>query len=254
MARFLLIHGAWHGGWCWSAVAERLSRAGHAVSAPDLPGLGADAANLTADIGLETHLAFALTELERIGGAIVCGHSYGGMLVRGLIDRRPDLVSGLVLIEALWPEDGEAAFDIVPPAVRDLFRARADSMGDGWRMPPPDVAQFAIADAALAAGIAARLSDHPRKTFEDPLRLRGPERLPESCSYVIATDRDPQPYAATAAALAAEGWTLRRNPGGHEMMMTQPELTTAALLEVAAKTRGSGSRRNNERKTDAQRA
>ncbi|NIA70827.1 alpha/beta hydrolase [Pelagibius litoralis] len=249
MARFLLLHGAWHGGWCWSAVAERLSRAGHSVSAPDLPGLGADAGNLTPDIGLETHLAFALTELDRLGGAILCGHSYGGMPARGLVDRRPDLIEGLMLIEALWPGDGEAAFDLVPKAFQDLFRGRAEAEGEGWRMPPPDVAQFAIADAALAADIAARLTDHPLKTFEDPLRLSGPARLPGPRSFVIAADRDPQPYAATAAALSQQGWTIKHHPGGHEMMMTQPGLVAEALLEVAA-----DSMSDTERKTDAQRA
>ncbi len=249
MARFLLLHGAWHGGWCWAAVAEKLNRAGHAVSAPDLPGLGADAGSLTPEIGLETHLAFALTELERLGGAIVCGHSYAGMLARGLVDRRPALIDGLVLIEALWPGNNETAFDIVPPAMGKLFRERAESAGEGWRMPPPDVAQFAIADEALAAAIAARLTDHPLKTFTDPLRLSGPATLPTDRRFVIAADRDPQPYAGTAAALSEEGWTVTRQPGGHEMMMTQPDLVAATLLQTAAK---AGAKR--ERKDNAQRA
>lgn len=244
MARFLLLHGAWHGGWCWSAVAERLESAGHRVSAPDLPGLGADAGSLSPDIGLETHLAFALDALESLGGGILCGHSYGGMLARGLVDRRPDLVTGLVLIEALWPGDGEAAFDVIPPAARERFREAAETAGQGWRLPQPDVAQFAIADAGLAQSIASRLTDHPLKTFTDPLRLSGPARLPRGPAFLIATDRDPQPYADTATALAAEGWAVMHHAGGHAMMMTAPDFVAAALLGAAAQTDLDRERRN----------
>lgn len=233
MATFLLLHGAWHGGWCWTAVAERLTTAGHRVEAPDLPGLGEDAANLSPDIGLENHLACAQAVLEDLQGAVVCGHSYGGVLARGLLDRCPDLVDGLVLIEALWPDDGQAALDCIAPAARTLFVQRTKDEGDGWRLPPPDPAQFALADPALHASIAARMTDHPFRTFQDPLRLTGPARFPETRRYLIATDRDPQPYAETAAALAAEGWTLVEHPGGHEMMVTQPQLVANLLLESA---------------------
>ena len=225
MMRFLLIHGAWHGGWCWDGIAERLRAEGHEVLAPDLPGLGEDSAALSPGIGLENHIAAAMPD----NPCILCAHSYGGMIARAIADRRPDRVTGIVLIEALWPDDGQSAFDLVSPERQAEFEAGIETQGEGWRMPVPDPAGFRIDDPVLRAGVAARMTDHPARTFRDPLRLTGPE--PPTGTYVIATDRDPQPYAATANLLRAQDWRVEAMPGGHELMLTQPARIADLLCE-----------------------
>ncbi|MGI9422915.1 MAG: alpha/beta hydrolase, partial [Hyphomicrobiaceae bacterium] len=208
---FLLIHGAWHGGWAWQAVAERLRMRGHEVQAPDLPGLGADAENLSPTIGLEDHIEAVLPDVPHL----LCAHSYGGMIARAIVDRRPDLIEGFVLIEALWPSNGQRALDVLAPAARSETERAIQNEGAGWRIPVPNVDRFAIPDSEIAAAVGQRLTPHPAKTFTDRIDLHAPSSLG---TYLIANDREPQPYAETAARLGAEGWTVQSASGGHELM------------------------------------
>ncbi len=224
--RFLLIHGAWHGGWAWEATATRLRAHGHDVVAPDLPGLGGDAENLSPDIGLETHIKAVLPETP----CVICAHSYAGMIARAIVDRRPQNTVGLVLIEALWPASGQSALDLLGPTAREAMENTIAADGDGWRIPVPDVSRFEFPDLAMARAVAQRLSPHPAKTFVDTLQIASTS---PPGTYLMSTDRNPQPYAETADRLKAEGWTIDTMPGGHELMLTQPERVAAALLAAA---------------------
>ena len=87
MATFVLVHGAWHGGWCWRFVRPLLS--GHEVYAPSLTGLGERKHLAHAGIDLETHIAdvVSLLEMEDLRNVILVGHSYGGMVITGAADR-----------------------------------------------------------------------------------------------------------------------------------------------------------------------
>lgn len=224
--RFLLIHGAWHGGWAFDAVADRLRTHGGYVLAPDLPGLAGDAHNLAPDIGLETHIEAVLPEAP----CIVCAHSYAGMIARALVDRTPEHVAGLVLIEALWPRGGQSALDLLAPAAREDMQNTIAMSGDGWRIPVPDVARFALPDPQMAQTVAQRLTPHPARTFGDRLEVASPS---PAGTYLISNDRTPQPYAETADRLRADGWTVDAMPGGHELMLTQPDRVAEALLAAA---------------------
>ena len=224
---FLLLHGAWHGGWAWDEVAQRLRAQGHHVEAPDLPGLGKDAGNLSRSIGLEDHIRAVVPSAP----TIICAHSYGGMVAHVIADRRPDLVSSMVLIEALWPEEGQCAFDLVADGARHLFVKRRDEEGDGWRMPSPDPRHFHLGNAQLERMVKSRMTDHPAKTFEESvvLKSRGP-----TGTYVIATDREPQSYSSIAGSLRKKGWQIVETTGGHELMLTQPELVTNILIKTTS--------------------
>ena len=227
--KFLLIHGAWHGGWAWDQVARELLRAGHEVIVPDLPGLGGDAHNLSKGIDLEQHIQFVMPDEP----CIVCGHSYGGLLVRAIVDRKPDVVIAAVLIEALWPENGQCALDLVPDIVRHDMQRKIDALGDGWRLPPPDPGVFKINNAALESQIAVKLSDQPARTFTDALYLmRQEETLPPG-SFILASDRQPQPYRKFANKLADQGWSIIETTGGHELPLTQPALVARTLQNSA---------------------
>ena len=89
MTNFVLVHGAWHGGWCWTRVAPLLRLAGHEVFAPTLTGLGERAHLASADVNLDTHIAdiLGVLESEELDDIVLCGHSYGGMVITGVAQR-----------------------------------------------------------------------------------------------------------------------------------------------------------------------
>ena len=105
MTTFVLVHGAWHGGWCWREVAGRLQSAGHRVFAPTLTGLADRSHLLTRETGLETHILdiVNLLEWEELDDAVLCGHSYGGMVVTGAADRAAGRLRALVYLDAFVP-------------------------------------------------------------------------------------------------------------------------------------------------------
>ena len=82
---FVLVHGAWHGGWCWQRVADRLRSGGHIVFTPTLTGLGERSHLLRAGIDLKTHIADVVNVMkwEQLSDVVLCGHSYGGFRWRG---------------------------------------------------------------------------------------------------------------------------------------------------------------------------
>jgi pimeloyl-ACP methyl ester carboxylesterase len=116
MARFVLIHGAWHGGWCWERVVPLLRAAGHQVLAPDLPGMGADRTPFAADV--LGQWADFVADLVRGAPepAVLVGHSRGGMVISEAAERAPDHVRVLVYV---------AAF-LLPPGVTIRQKLNAD--------------------------------------------------------------------------------------------------------------------------------
>ena len=111
MATFVLVHGGWHGGWCWQKVIPFLEAAGHEVYAPTLTGLAERASELSPDVGLDTHIQdiVGLLQEKNLHGVILVGHSYGGMVITGVADRLPGRLAHLVYLDALVPQNGDAA-------------------------------------------------------------------------------------------------------------------------------------------------
>src|SRR5678809_1441420 len=131
MASFVLVHGAWSGGWCYHKVAERLRSRGHLVFTPTLTGQG-ERAHLTAGtINLSLHIedVLAVFKYEQLRDVVLAGHSYGGMVVTGVADRAPERVAALAYLDAFLPEDGQSLFDINIPANTQRFIAQAGASG-----------------------------------------------------------------------------------------------------------------------------
>jgi pimeloyl-ACP methyl ester carboxylesterase len=236
MTTYVLVHGGWHGGWCWADVAAGLRAAGHAVSAPTLAGLGERAAELAPDIGLERHVqdvadVLAAGELRDV---VLVGHSYGGMVVTGVAERAADRLAHLVYLDAFVPEDGQALFDILRPERRAYYEQLAESEGDGWRVPPPPPQALGIADEGQAARLAARLTPQPLRTFVQPVRL-GASAGSIPRTYIHCTEGPLAPSFAPFAARArtAPGWRLRELATGHDAMLTAANALVALLLELA---------------------
>ncbi|MFG2055620.1 alpha/beta fold hydrolase [Micromonospora sp. NPDC048930] len=226
---FVLVHGAWHGGWAWGRVVPLLRAAGAHVIAPDLTH--------DRDIGLRTHVDEVVAALDAVPGdreVVLVGHSYAGLVVREAADRRAERVGRIVLVDGWAGVDGASMSTLAPAWFTDAVRASAQATGDGWRIPAPDPAAFGIEDPADAAWLRRRLRPQPLRTFTESTRLTAAvDRIPGTGVYCR-----PQtfPFADLADAL---GYHLVAVDGPHDVMLTHPETLAAALL-AEARRRASG--------------
>ncbi|HEX2576204.1 MAG TPA: alpha/beta fold hydrolase [Aquihabitans sp.] len=223
----MLVHGAWHGGWCWDRVRPLLEAQGHRVVTPTLPGLGERRDELTPEVGLADHVDDVVAVLdEAVAGdrpVVLVGHSYAGLVVRSAADRRPDAVERLVLLDAWFGPGEESLFDLAPDWLRDAFVAMADADGDGWRIPPPPPETVGLEDPGDVAWCAPLLTDHPLAAFTERPRLSGAiDRVPTSAIVVQPSLLPFEPWARDAGLPTA---TLAT---GHDAMVTAP----AELVEL----------------------
>ena len=145
-ATYVLVHGAWHGSWCWKRVRKGLRDTGHQVFTPTLTGLGERSHLNSAAVNLSTHIADVVNLLrwEDLSDVILCGHSYGGNVITGVADRIPERIRSLVYLDAFVPEDGECLFDLVPPELAQRMRLQAQTAGSGWNIPPLPAEHFNV--------------------------------------------------------------------------------------------------------------
>lgn len=225
-ATFVLLHGAWHGGWCWKNLSPLLRREGHEVFTPTLTGLGERSHLTHPDVDLNTHIAdvLAVLEYQDRTDVILVGHSYGGMVVTGVADQARHKISQLVYIDALLPDDDKAVTDYGNPLpTRD----------DSWRIPCPFTPQqFGVTGEQDIAWIERLTVDQPIKTFTQPIRLTGKCLEPGRCAF-IQTSESPV-FVDSAARAASRGYRCYELvAAGHDAMITQPHALAEILLELA---------------------
>jgi pimeloyl-ACP methyl ester carboxylesterase len=237
MATFVLVHGAWHGGWCWWKVTPLLRAAGHEVYPVTLTGLGERAHLGTPETDLDTHIedVRGVLRCEGLSDVVLVGHSYAGMVIAGVADRAPELVRHLVYLDAYDPAPGQAVVDIFP-AGRERWPAAAAAHGTTWRIPPPDPAAWGITNEGDLRRMRALLIGHPIATAFQPLRLLRPAGAGRPRTYIYCADKPTgDSFTAIAARVREDpAWRYRELPTGHEAMITMPRETTALLLEIAA--------------------
>ena len=234
MAQYVLVPGAWLGGWVWRKVRRRLEAAGHDVVTPTLTGLGERVHLANPEVGLATHIddVAAVIEWNGLDEIVLVGHSLGGLVAAGVADRLPDRVRQLVYVDAMLPEDGRSAFEAGGPAYRSWVEEQARVLGGGWRWPLPAVDQLAeflpIPDMREEdrRWFWAHAAPQPLRTLADPLRLTGAATAIPTTWIHGALDELPSP------ALPA-GWTLRTLPTGHWPMVTMPDELADLLREAA---------------------
>lgn len=213
MADIVLIHGAWTGGWMWRNVQEALSAFGHFVIAPTLTGLGEREHLLTRETNLDTHIQdlMAAIQWEDLHDVFIVAHSYGGMLATALVDRLPNDVSGLVLMNAALPRDGESMLDMQTTERRDQVIRIAEDEGEGYRVPKRLLLNTGIADQDEAEAFTKRTSDHPLKAMLQPLTV----------GDGVASLKDKMHLIADHAS--------QRFRSDHEWAASQPDWQTATL-------------------------
>ncbi|MDA0240709.1 MAG: alpha/beta hydrolase [Proteobacteria bacterium] len=235
MATFVLVHGAWHGGWCWRRVSDRLRAKGHDVYAPTLTGLGERSHLLSPMVGLETHIQDIVNVLkfEELTDVILCGHSYAGMVITGVIDREPDRISALVYLDAFVPSDGDCAMDHTKLNANGALQRAVDERGDGWRMPLPAMEAMGVFDHADIDWVEHLLVEHPVKSFNETLSLTG---SPDHASrhYILASGGTAPRFAHVHARMSEDpNWSTYEVPTGHDVMVTMPAELSDILDKIA---------------------
>jgi pimeloyl-ACP methyl ester carboxylesterase len=229
MATFVLVHDAWHGGWCWRKLTPFLHARDHQVYTPTLTGLGEHSHLLKREIGLETHVRDIVSVLafEDLSDVILVGHGYGGMIISGAAERTSQRIARLVYFDAFVPEDGQSCFDINPGS-RIWFHEQAKREGDGWRIPAPPPEFMGVTDPIDAEWLKARMTPMPILTHEQTIRLHNPEAAKLPRSYIWCTWSES--YAETAARVRRLGWDYHELHNGHDAMLIVPG-QVASILE-----------------------
>ncbi len=146
MTTFLLVHGAWHGSWCWKRVRKALQADGHDVFTPSLTGVADRSHLISPHVNLDTHVADVanLIRWEELTDVVLCGHSYGGCVITGVADRIPERLRAVVYLDAFILENGQSLHDVLPREVAEAQAHGARETGDGWRVPPISAEFFRV--------------------------------------------------------------------------------------------------------------
>ena len=230
MSTFILVHGAWHGGWCWDRVAPLLRGAGHEVHAPTLTGLSERAHLLSPLVGLETHVEDVLRLIDVLGlrDVVLVGHSYAGQVVSAVTDRRSEVITRRVYLDAFVGSDGEAARDLLPETVEHHWAESAAEQGFGWLVPVRKLSVLGVTDQADVEWLLPKLTPHPWKTYTDPLRLTGAaDEVPTAFIECVSWMRI---FANQADRARDRGWPVHELDTGHEAMVTAPKALAEMLL------------------------
>jgi pimeloyl-ACP methyl ester carboxylesterase len=229
---YVLVHGAWHGGWVWKPVAQALRALNHTVYAPSLTGLGDRRHLLRPGINLDTHSddIVNLVEMEDLSDVVLVGWSYGGFVISDVVGRIPDKIASIVYLDAFMPEPGRTLLS---------YSQKASSIDDavalaceGKDLPPLSLEWMGVTDPAVVEYVTPRLSPHPVLTYLQP--SKAPVQRPNiPHTFVLATASSIQAFKPflpickempNGAAIEA--------PFDHLLMLTHPAETTEILAAV----------------------
>ena len=232
MSTYVLVHGAWHGGWCWRRVAELLTARGHKVFTPTLTGLGARSHLLNDAIDLDTHVTDIVNVIkwEGLANVVLCGHSYGGMVISGVAERSLPAISSMVFLDAFVPEDGDTLVELSSPTAREGVMAVLQQ--GGKTVPSRSAAKYNVNEKDRA-WVDSLLVPQPIGTMTQRIRLTGArERVPRK-TYIRATGFESPAFDRYYAKLKSDpSWKLFEAPCGHDVMVDMPELLAEILQEA----------------------
>jgi pimeloyl-ACP methyl ester carboxylesterase len=229
MANFVLVHGAWHGSWCWRTVANLLQREGHRVITPTLTGLGERSHLISRNVDMLTHIDDVVNAAKwaEFDDFVLCGHSYGGAVITGVAERIADKIRAIVYLDALLPEDGQSACDaagIAPPET------------ETW--PPPPASRFVIKDPDMERWVDRMMTPHPLGSIIQPLAISGAyQKIPRKI-YMLAAKYAPSPFHRIYEQLkSSPSWNVSIAQCGHHVMVDLPDLVADTLIAAATNAR-----------------
>jgi len=239
MSTFVLVHGAWQSTGTWDLVTPLLVRHGHNVITPVLSGLGTDQGRLSPDITLTQHVedvSLALPSFpERV---VLVGHSYAGMIISGVAEKKPSQIHRLIFLDAFIPENGQCVLDLLPSEIGSLFRNVAREHGDGWRLPGGEgqLDLWGLKPGEARDFVRSKLCDFSLRCFEESLRLPANRKASIPATFVagVAEGYPARPFFEPFARKArSSGWAVSELETGHDCHVERPSEVANILLSTA---------------------
>jgi pimeloyl-ACP methyl ester carboxylesterase len=219
---FVVVHGATAGGWEWKRCGQFLTDDGHTVYRVTLTGLGERMHLSDTGYDLQTHINDVVNTIlfEDLHDVVLTGHSYGGMVITGVMDRVPDRIKHVVFLDAAVPDDGQSIWDIFGGQSPSGPRFDDGFMQVPWVKPgdqPPHSVKHSI------------------KCFNMPVSYKNPAAKALNVTYVafVPKDKSVEERAKTDKGwqrAESRGWTIRTFPGGHVAQQEDPR-GVATLIE-----------------------
>ncbi len=228
----VLVHGAWHGGWCWRRVSDLLEQKGHKVFTPTMTGLGACSHLISKDVNLTTHITDIANFIkwENLSNIVLVGHSYAGIIISGVAEQLHDKIASIVFLDAFLPENGDSLAEKAAPAFKEAI-ANAINRGDVSLKQPP-AAAFGVAEADRP-WVDGKCTPQPLSTYTEKAVYAGGRDKIARKTYIRAKGyASPAFDAAHAKCKADASWKTHEMTSGHDAMVIQPQELTALLLQA----------------------
>lgn len=229
---FVLISGAFSGGWGWRRVSDLLEKKGHKVFSPTLTGLGEHSHLMSREINLDTHITDVVNVIkwQNLNDMCLVAHSYGGWPASGALEHIGSNVSSIVWLDAFKPENGQRAVDFTSFPTAVLASAEKGELA----IPAPNVGPVVVNENDRP-WFNSKATAQPIGTYLQSIKLSGARELVAKKTYVRA-HRFPNPAfdKALAECKADKSWsTLENTTSGHAVMIDEPDWLVDALVKAA---------------------
>ena len=231
---FLLIHGAWHGGWVWNEISEILRYQRYSVSTPTLTGLGEKKHLLSSKITIETFIEDVVNHIvfENLNNIILVGHSFAGSVISGVADRLKDRIQKLIYFDAMILIDGQKPFDITPKETVEQRIELAKKFGNNISIPAPSADAFGVFDIKKSLLLEEKLTPHPLSAFQSKLILKNEVGNGIPLSYIFCTKPVYKSLESSREVVRKMKWPIFELNAGHDAMLTHPKETLNLLMKI----------------------
>ena len=231
---FLLIHGAWHGGWVWNEISDILRYQRYSVSTPTLTGLGEKKHLLSSKITIETFIEDVVNHIifENLNNIILVGHSFAGSVISGVADRLKDRIQKLIYFDAMILTDGQKPFDITPKETVEQRIELAKKFGNNISIPAPSADAFGVFDIKKSLLLEEKLTPHPLSAFQSKLVLKNEVGNGIPLSYIFCTKPVYKSLESSREVVRKMKWPIFELNAGHDAMLTHPKETLNLLIKI----------------------